>query len=316
MAYARPCLAPLRSLCLHKQFTPLYLLGLRYLSTTPHLRKGGPKPPRKKKDVAPKGQAASQAKKKREEALRKKKKSRTSYKVKNIDSLPTFPLVDAMRYLRAAEAGQKPTVVKYEIAVKLKSLKNGPVLRNRLRLPYPVKTDIRVCVICPPDSKYAHDALEAGAVVVGEESVFEAVKDGNIGFDRCICQLESLEKLNKAQLGRILGPKGLMPSSKMGTVVKDPAEVIREMVGAADYREKLGVVRMAIGQLSHSPSQLQTNITAFMTSLKSDMARISEKVNKTIAEVVLSSTNGPGLTLNGKVQDASSIDPKQLSGPN
>ncbi|RKF61383.1 50S ribosomal protein L1 [Erysiphe neolycopersici] len=311
MAQISPCLKKWRgpfSACLNLK---LNTLGIRSFSLTNISLKGGPTPPRKKKVKPPKDLAASQMKK-RKEALKKKKKTRTSYKVENIDSLPKFCLVDAMRYLQAAEVGQKPSSVKYELAVKLKSLKNGPVLRNRLRLPHPIKTDTRISVICPPDSKYASDAREAGAVLVGEDNIFQAVKDGKIEFDRCICQLESLEKLNKAQLGRILGPKGLMPSAKMGTVVKNPAELIKEMIGAVEYREKLGVVRLAIGQLAHSPFELQNNIKVTMTAIKFDMAQIAEKVNKTIAEVVLSTTNGPGLTLNGKFLESSSIDPKKL----
>ncbi|SZF06427.1 unnamed protein product [Blumeria hordei] len=315
MAIARPCAAQLSRLSIQLTKLSSPALSIRLFHTPQPLLKGGPKPPRKKKDVAPKSMSSNQAKKKKE-AMKKKKKSRTSFKEENIEQLPKFSLVDAMRYIRAAEAGQNPAIVKYDLAVKLTSPKNGPVIRNRLRLPHPVKTDIRICVICPPDSKYAIEAKEAGAVLVGEESIFEAIKDGKIEFDRCICQLDSLEKLNKAQLGRVLGPKGLMPSTKMGTVVKNPADLIKDMVGGAEYREKLGVLRIAVGQLGHSPLQLQKNLTAFMAAIKTDMAQIAEKVTKTIAEVVLSSTHGPGLTLNGKFKEADSINPKSLSGVN
>jgi len=210
--------------------------------------------------------------------------------------------------------GQKPTSVKYEMAIKFKSPKNGPVVRNRLRLPHPVRTDIRICVICPPDSKYATDAIAAGASLVGEEEIFEAVKDGRIEFDRCICQTDSLEKLNRAGLGRYLGPRGLMPSTKMGTVVKDPAAVLKDLVGGAEYREKLGVVRMAIGQLGFTPEEMQRNIKAFMESVKKDMSNLSDKVNKEFAQVVLSSTNGPGFILNGEfISVNSTITPRDLS---
>lgn len=185
------------------------------------------------------------------------------------------------------------------MAVKLKSPKNGPVVRNRLRLPHPVKTDIRICVICPPDSKYAKDALAAGAVVVGEEDVFEAVKDGRIEFDRCICQTDSLAKMNKAGMGRVLGPRGLMPSSKLGTVVVDPASILKDLVGGSEYRERLGVVRMSVGQLGFTPEELQRNTKVFIESVKKDINRISEKVQKEFDEIVLSTTNGPGFPLNG-----------------
>jgi len=218
------------------------------------------------------------------------------------------------RYIRAFEVGRPPTSSKYELHLKLKSLKNGPVIRNRMRLPHPVKTDIRICVICPPYSKYAEAAKAAGAFLVGEEEIFEAVKDGRIEFDRCICQNDSLAKLNKAGLGRILGPRGLMPSAKTGTVVRDPASVVKELVGGSEYRERLGVVRLAIGQLGFTPEEMQRNIKAFMDAVKKDMAQLSDKISKEVAEVVLSSTNGPGFSLNGTFRSASSsITPRELS---
>jgi large subunit ribosomal protein L1 len=223
--------------------------------------------------------------------------------------------VDMMsRYIRAFEVGRPPTSSKYELHVKLKSLKNGPVIRNRMRLPHPVKTDIRICVICPPDSKYAETAKAAGAVLVGEEEIFEAVKEGRIEFDRCICQNDSLPKMNKAGLGRVLGPRGLMPSAKTGTVVKDPASVVKELVGGSEYRERMGVVRLAIGQLGFTPEEVQRNIKTFMGAVKKDMAQLSDKISKEVAEVVLSSTNGPGFSLNGSFRDSnSSITPRELS---
>lgn len=198
--------------------------------------------------------------------------------------------------------------------VKLKSLKNGPVIRNRLRLPHPVKTDIRICVICPPDSKYAEKARAAGAALVGEDEIFEAVKDGRIDFDRCICQTDSLAKMNKAGLGRVLGPRGLMPSAKLGTVVKDPDLVIKDLVGGAEYKERLGVIRMAIGQLGFTPDEMRRNIKIFLDSVKKDVAQLSDKIHKEVAEVVLSSTHGPGFSLNGEFSSSdSTVTPKDLS---
>lgn len=174
----------------------------------------------------------------------------------------------------------------------MRSLKNGPVVRNRLRLPHPVDTSTRICVICPPDSKHAKTATEAGAVLVGQESVFEAVKAGQIDFDRCICQQDSLQALNKAGLGKVLGPKGLMPSLKTGTVVKDVGTSVRDMMGGSEYRERQGVVRMAIGQLRSSPEEMQRNIRAFMDSVKKDCAQLSDRITKEVHEVVSILTYG------------------------
>ncbi|KAI9744375.1 MAG: mitochondrial 54S ribosomal protein mrpl1 [Claussenomyces sp. TS43310] len=256
-----------------------------------------------------KGRQALQ-KKKKEEAAKKKRKQRTAYKQYDLKEAEQFSLCDAMRYLRAAEVGRPPTSVKYEMHLKLKSVKNGPVIRNRLRLPHPVKTDLRICVICPPESKHAEAAKAAGATLVGEEDIFEAVKDGRIEFDRCLCQTDSLAKMNKAGLGRILGPRQLMPSPKTGTVIKDPASAVRDMVGGAEYRERLGVIRMAIGQLGFTPEEMQKNIKVFIGAVKKDMAQLSDRISKEVAEVVLSSTNGPGLSLNG---DFKSVNPNITS---
>ncbi|KAF7845835.1 hypothetical protein BT93_L0400 [Corymbia citriodora subsp. variegata] len=218
-----------------------------------------------------------------------------------------------MRYLRAAEVGRQPTSSKYEIHLKLRSPKNGPLVRNRIQLPHPVKTDLRIAVICPPESSAATAARRAGASLVGEEAIFEAVKEGRIEFDRCICYVDSLAKLNKAGLGRVLGPRGLMPSAKTGTVVKDVAASVTDMVGASEYRERLGVVRMAVGQLGMTPEELSRNIKSFVDNVKRDMAALSDRVAKDIHEVVLSSTNGPGLSLNGEFRGPESIPSKDLS---
>lgn len=190
------------------------------------------------------------------------------------------------RYIRAFEVGRNPSSSKYEVHVRLRTLKNGAVIRNRLRLPHPVKTDIRICVIAAPDSKAAAEARAAGATLVGEDDIFAQIKEGIVEFDRCICHVDSLQKMNKAQLGRILGPKGLMPSTKTGTVVTQVGTSVRNMVGGSEYRERLGVIRMAIGQLGFTPDEMQNNVKSFMDQLKKDMAQLSEKTGKEIHEVV------------------------------
>ncbi|KAL1632607.1 hypothetical protein SLS56_003506 [Neofusicoccum ribis] len=252
-------------------------------------------------------------KKKDDSASKKKKKTRTTYGTHDIKEADQFTLLDAIRYIRAFEVGRDPTSTKYEVHVKLRTLKNGPVVRNRLRLPHPVKTDLRICVIAPRESKAGKAAVAAGAAVVGEDEVFEAVKEGRIDFDRCLCHVDSLQKMNKAGLGRILGPKGLMPSAKTGTVVKEVGTAVKEMVGGAEYRERLGVVRMAIGQLGFSPEELQKNIRFFMSSVKKDIAQLSDRISKDVHEVVLSSTNSPGFSLNGEFRGPESPSSKDLA---
>ena len=170
--------------------------------------------------------------------------------------------------------------------MRLRTKRDGPVLRSQIRLPHSVKTDIKIAVICPPDSNAARQALEAGATLVGEEEVFEIFKSGKIDIDRCIAQPGSLAKLNQAGLGRILGPRGLMPSAKLGTVVEGVGSAVKAMLGGSMYRERMGVVRMAIGQLGFTPEQLRDNLKAFVAQLKKDASNLSEQATKEIYEVV------------------------------
>ncbi|KAL8711512.1 MAG: hypothetical protein Q9220_004171 [cf. Caloplaca sp. 1 TL-2023] len=244
---------------------------------------------------------------------KKKKKTRITFKQYDLKNAEQFSLCDAMRYIQAFEVGRPPNSPKYDLAVKLRTIKNGPTIRNRLRLPHAVNTSLRICVICPPDSSHAEAAKKAGATLVGEETVFDAIKEGRIDFDRCICQQDSSQKMNKAGLGRMLGPRGLMPSAKYGTIVKDVGATVKSLVGGSEYRERSGVLRLAIGQLGFTPEEMQANIKAFMTEVKKDIGLLSDRINKEIHEVVLSSTNAPGFTLNGEFRSATSPPARELT---
>lgn len=144
--------------------------------------------------------------------------------------------------------------------------------------------------------------------------MFDAIRQEKINFDRLICHEDSEKALNKAGLGKILGPKGLMPSKRMRTIVKDVTRTMRESAGAADYRERQGVIRMAIGQLGYTPSQLKENIQVLLGKIKSEAAEMSEESSKQVNEVILSTSHGPGLSLNGKLKDAEEqITPEAVS---
>jgi len=217
------------------------------------------------------------------------------------------------RYIRAFEVGRPPQSPKYELHVRLRTMKSGPVVRNRLRLPNPVKTDLRIAVICAPDSKAAQAARAAGASLVGEATIFEAVKAGHIEFERCVCHADSLPVLQRAGVARILGPRGLMPSAKLGTVTKDVASAVRNLVGGSEYRERDGTVRLAVGQLGFSPEMVRENVRALMEQVKKDCALMSDRSAKEVHEVVLSSTNSPGFSLNGAFKSDTSVQLDELS---
>lgn len=127
------------------------------------------------------------------------------------------------------------------------------------------------------------------------------IRNGPFEFDLVLCHDQSFTTLNKAKVARILGPKGLMPSAKLDTVVKNPSSAISDLVGKASYRERLGVVRMAVGQLAFTEQQLRDNIKAFMDHLKKDIGSTTQ-VSKSVHEVVLSSTRSAGFSLSGQFE--------------
>lgn len=147
----------------------------------------------------------------------------------------------------------------------------------------------------------AAQAIQAGAIAAGQETLFEAIREGSIDFTAIICHNASEDALRRADLGRILGPKGLMPSARVKTITPDVVKLVKEMTTAELYREKDGVVRFAIGQLWFSPDMLGDNVKSAVQRLREDcQALIHQSAEpKQVFEVVLSSTNGPGFSLNG-----------------
>jgi large subunit ribosomal protein L1 len=105
---------------------------------------------------------------------KKHKAARSHFAVTDLSAVDQFSLVDAMRYIRAMEVGRDPVATKYELHVKLRTQKSGPTIKSRIRLPKPVKTDMRICVIA--EGKQAEAARQMGAVLVGTEEVFEKVQ--------------------------------------------------------------------------------------------------------------------------------------------
>lgn len=122
--------------------------------------------------------------------------------------------------------------------------------------------------------------------MVGEDEVFEVIKSGKVDFDRVIAHPDSMQKMNKAGIPRILGPKGLMPNAKVGTIVENMRDTIGSMMGGSMYRERVGMLRMAVGQLGFTPEQLRANIRAFIEAIKRDAAGLSDQMPKDIHEVV------------------------------
>jgi large subunit ribosomal protein L1 len=217
-----------------------------------------------------------------------------------------------LRIIRACEVGYPPTSPKYELAIKLSTPIDGPTIKNRLSLPHPVRTDLRIAVICDPSSPAAAAAKQAGAALVGTEDLFAQIKAGSIDFDRCLAHEDALPALQKSGVARVLGPRGLMPNVKTRTVVKDVATAVKEVLSGVQYAEKMGVVRASVGQLGFTTEMLDKNVRALVGLVKKDLGALSETVRKEIHEIVLSSTHGPGLSLSGEVASKDGISVHEL----
>ncbi|PHH84586.1 hypothetical protein CDD83_1693 [Cordyceps sp. RAO-2017] len=250
----------------------------------------------------------------------KPKMERKGYKRRDLSKaqFPQFSLCYAMRVLRANEVGHPPSSSKYDLCITLKTRRVGPMISDTIRLPHPLGTEWRIAVICPEDSEIAEAATAAGAVAVGEESIFAAVREGDVTFDRLICHESSERALQKAMLGKILGPKGLMPHRRNGTVTKNVVHAIKNSADEMGYREHVGVIRVAIGRLSFTPQQLKANIQALVGQVKSKCEELSTSVGapKRVHEVILSSTHGSALSLNSLVRDEEKDLPMEaVTGP-
>ena len=165
------------------------------------------------------------------------------------------------------------------------------MVRGVISLPHGTGNDVRVAVFAR-DAK-ADEANEAGADVVGAEDLAEKVQNGEIEFDRCVATPDMMSVVGK--LGKILGPRGLMPNPKLGSVTPNVTEAVKSAKGGAiEFRvEKAGIVHAGIGKASFSQEALADNARAFMDAIAK--ARPAGAKGTYVKRVSLSSTMGPGI---------------------
>ena len=182
-----------------------------------------------------------------------------------------------------------------EVAIRLgvDPRKADQMVRGTVALPSGTGADIRVAVFAQGDDAAA--ATEAGADVVGGDDLAERVDGGFLDFDLAIATPEMMPTVGK--LGRVLGPRGLMPNPKSGTVTTDVAKAVGEFKGGkVEYRtDRYGNVQLAIGKTSFEAADLVNNLTAVMDEI--ERARPASAKGRYVKKVTLSSTMGPGVKL-------------------
>jgi large subunit ribosomal protein L1 len=167
------------------------------------------------------------------------------------------------------------------------------MVRGMVSLPNGTGRSVRVAVFCKDANVAA--AKEAGADIVGGEDLAETVQKGEINFDRCIATPDMMAVVGK--LGKVLGPRGLMPNPKLGTVTKDVAAAVKAAKGGqVEFRvEKAGLVHAGVGKASFSNDALKENVLALIDAL--NKAKPSGAKGTYLKKAALSSTMGPGVKL-------------------
>lgn len=166
-------------------------------------------------------------------------------------------------------------------------------VRGVVQLPHGTGKAMRVAVFAK-DAK-ADDAKAAGADIVGAEDLAEKVQAGEIDFDRCIATPDMMAVVGR--LGRVLGPKGLMPNPKLGTVTQDVSEAVKAAKGGeVQFRcEKAGIIHAGVGKASFDEKALAENVRAFVEAISK--AKPSGAKGTYITKAAISSTMGPGVKL-------------------
>jgi large subunit ribosomal protein L1 len=166
-------------------------------------------------------------------------------------------------------------------------------VRGMVSLPNGTGATVRVAVFARDDK--AEAAKAAGADFVGAEDLAEQIKGGMMDFDRCIATPDMMGIVG--QLGKVLGPRGLMPNPKLGTVTPDVEKAVKDAKGGAlEFRaEKAGIIHAGVGKLSFDSKQLAENVFAFMDAISK--ARPSGAKGTYIKKISLTSTMGPGIKI-------------------
>lgn len=202
-----------------------------------------------------------------------------------------YAFAEAVETLKQCATAKFDESVEIAIRLGVDAKKSDQAVRGATVLPHGTGKQVRVAVFC--QGEQADAAKAAGADIVGFEDLAEQVKKGEMPFDVVIATPDAMRVVG--QLGQILGPRGLMPNPKVGTVTTDVTTAVQNAkAGQVQYRtDKNGIIHCSVGKSSFSADHLLGNVCALMADLKK--AKPSAAKGAYFKRVVLSSTMGPGL---------------------
>lgn len=210
-----------------------------------------------------------------------------------VDTTKSYALLDAFNLLKKVSSVKFDESVDISVNLGVDAKKSDQAVRGSTVLPKGSGRTVRVAVFAQGEK--AEAAKAAGADIVGFEDLAETIKAGTMDFDVLIATPDAMRLVG--QLGQVLGPRGLMPNPKVGTVSADPATAVKNVkAGQARYRiDKNGIIHCSIGRLSFKPEDLAENLEAVLT----DLRRLKPSTSKGIyvQKITVSSTMGPGLVV-------------------
>ncbi len=202
-----------------------------------------------------------------------------------------YPLPDALRIIKETATAKFDESVDVAVNLGIDAKKSDQTVRGSVVLPSGIGKTVRIAVFAQGDK--AKEALAAGADIVGFEDLAEQIKAGNINFDVAIASPDAMRIVG--QLGQILGPRGLMPNPKVGTVTPDVAGAVKNAkAGQVQYRaDKAGIVQCTIGRASFSVDALKQNLLALVDALNKSKPAASKGIY--LRKISVSSTMGIGV---------------------
>lgn len=220
------------------------------------------------------------------------KQTKKQQLVAKLDREKLYTVSEALATLRAHASKFDETV---EVAMNLgvDPRHADQMVRGMVSLPSGTGKDVRVAVFARGDN--AQKALDAGADKVGAEDLLEDMQNGNLNYDRVIASPDMMGVVGR--LGKVLGPKGLMPNPKLGTVTPNVAQAVKDAKsGQVEFRvEKMGIIHSGIGKLSFDDAALAANFKALTNAVVK--SKPSGAKGKYVKKVTLTSSMGPGLKL-------------------
>lgn len=208
-----------------------------------------------------------------------------------VDREKLYELSEAIGLVKEVSSAKFDESVDVAVNLGVNARKSDQSVRGATVLPKGTGRSVRVAVFATGDN--AEAAKAAGADIVGMEDLADEVKKGNIDFDLCIATPDAMRVVG--QLGQILGPRGIMPNPKVGTVTTDVAKAVNDAkAGQVQFRiDKAGIIHCTIGKVSFSIDDLQENLNALVSSLIK--AKPASAKGQYIQRIAVSSSMGPGV---------------------